>query len=397
MLLIFAVAFAASLFGNAVIVRYGSVTGVRMLDYDFSGVQKMHVLAVPRVGGVGIAFAAALACCFVSEGDAAMPKPAGLLACSAPALVAGFIEDITKHVSSRARFLSVIAAALLGCLILGAVIRRVDLPIVDAAPVVVAIAVALTVVAVAGLTNALNIIDGINGLSSLVGIFILASMAYVAYRVGDTFVMRTALVMIGAIGGFAVWNYPAGRVFLGDGGAYFIGFVIAELLVLLEAHPAVSTGYALLVSIYPTWETLFSMYRRRVMRGRPISAPDCLHLHTLIYRRARCRGAHGCDPHKRLRCNSETSPFLWLLTLLAVVPATLFWRNGTLMLVLICTFIALYAWLYASIVHFRTPRWLFIGRPLDTHTEAATGSADRSAGLLHVHHSENRGPKIDVS
>ncbi|AOJ05781.1 hypothetical protein WS70_23535 [Burkholderia mayonis] len=392
MLLIFVVAFAASLIGNAVIVRYASVNGMRMLDYDLRGVQKMHMLAVPRIGGVGIAFAAALACCFLSGTAALTPLPAALFACAAPALMAGLLEDVTKRVSPRARFLSVIAAALLGCLILGAVIRRVGLPIVDTALAVVPFAVVFTVVAVTGLTNALNIIDGVNGLSSVVGIFILASIACVAYHVGDAFVMWTALIMIGAIGGFAVWNYPAGLVFLGDGGAYFIGFVIAELLVLLEVHPAVSTWYAVLVSIYPTWETLFSMYRRKMVRGRPVSAPDCLHLHTLIYRRARRCGAHGCDRHKRLLSNSGTAPFLWLLTLLAVVPATLFWRNGVLMFVSICAFIALYVWLYASIVHFRTPRWLFVGRP--SNTEA--GRADRNAALARVHHSEHRGSENDV-
>ena len=393
MLLIFAVAFAASLLANAVIVRYGGVKGMCLLDHDLRGVQKMHVSAVPRIGGAGIAFAAALAC-FAPGGLAEASKAALLLACSSPALAVGFLEDVTKQVSPRARLLSVMAAALLCCLILGAVIGRVDLPIGDFALTLFPLAVAFTVVAVAGLSNAFNIIDGVNGLSSVVGIFILASIAYVAYRVGDAFVMRTALIMIGAIGGFVVWNYPAGLVFLGDGGAYFIGFMIAELLVLLlAAHPAISAWYALLVSIYPVWETLFSMYRRRVVRGRPVGAPDCVHLHTLIYKRVCCRGVHGCEPRQRLRSNSGTSPFLWLLTLLAVVPATLFWHNGMLMVMLICAFIAVYVWLYASIVHFRTPRWLLVGRLAGT----ATVSAGRSERLARVHRSENRESSIDVS
>jgi UDP-N-acetylmuramyl pentapeptide phosphotransferase/UDP-N-acetylglucosamine-1-phosphate transferase len=393
-MLLFTVAFAASLLATTVIVRYAGVKGVRLLDDDLRGVQKMHILAVPRVGGVGIAFAAVLASVLAGALEATPKTPALLLACSAPALAAGFIEDVTKHVSPRARLLCVMAAALLACLILGAVIERVDLPIGDAALTFIPLAIAFTVVAVAGLTNALNIIDGINGLASVVGIFIFASIAYVAYRVGDAFVTRTSLIMIGSVGGFVVWNYPAGLVFLGDGGAYFIGFMIAELLVLLlAAHPSISAWYALLVSIYPTWETLFSMYRRKVVRGMPIDVPDRVHLHTLMYKRVRCRGMHACEPRKSLRRNSGTSPYLWLLALLGVVPATLFWHNGVLMVVLVCLFIALYVWLYAAIVRFRTPRWLFV-RSI-AHT--ATVGCNDDEGPESVRHSKNRESSVDVS
>ena len=61
----------------------------------------------------------------------------------------------------------------------------------------------------------------------------LAALAYVSFQVGDMVVMSLALAAIGAILGFFVWNFPAGLVFLGDGGAYFIGFWFAELSVLL--------------------------------------------------------------------------------------------------------------------------------------------------------------------
>jgi UDP-N-acetylmuramyl pentapeptide phosphotransferase/UDP-N-acetylglucosamine-1-phosphate transferase len=76
---------------------------------------------------------------------------------------------------------------------------------------------------------AFNIIDGYNGLSSMVAVIILAGIAYVAFQVEDHAIMIAALAMIGALAGSLVLNYPRGLFFLGDGGAFLIGFWIAEL------------------------------------------------------------------------------------------------------------------------------------------------------------------------
>jgi len=88
-------------------------------------------------------------------------------------------------------------------------------------------------IAVGGIANAINIVDGYNGLSGVLVVFILGAMAYVAFLVGDSFILDTCLTLMGAIVGFLVWNFPRGKIFLGDGGAYFIGFMIGELSVLL--------------------------------------------------------------------------------------------------------------------------------------------------------------------
>jgi UDP-N-acetylmuramyl pentapeptide phosphotransferase/UDP-N-acetylglucosamine-1-phosphate transferase len=266
------------------------------------------------------------------------------------------IEDLTKRVSVRARLLSAMLAALLGAFLLNGVVSRVDLPLVDPILSVAPIAIGLTVLAVAGLTNAVNIIDGFNGLAAVVAILIFGSIGYVAHEVGDLLVMSTALTMIGAIGGFAIWNYPAASIFLGDGGAYFIGFTIAELLVLLVArHPSVCAWYAMVVAIYPLFETLFSIYRRRIVRGRPVGAPDGIHLHTLIFKRIVRKGS---DPRQRQRRNARTSPYLWVLSMIGIVPASLFWHNPVVLAVTAVVFAVAYVWLYTAIVRFKTPRWL---------------------------------------
>jgi UDP-GlcNAc:undecaprenyl-phosphate GlcNAc-1-phosphate transferase len=148
--------------------------------------------------------------------------------------------------------------------------------------------------------------------------------------------------------GFLIWNFPRGMLFAGDGGAYFLGFAIAELAVLLvHRNSEVSPWFALLVLWYPVWETLYSMYRRK-RRGHSPADPDGLHLHTLVYRRIlRLR-----NPVMR---SAATTVCLVGLSLLTVVPAALFWEETWLLQAFAAGFAGIYLWLYWRIVRFRTP------------------------------------------
>ena len=219
-------------------------------------------------------------------------------------------------------------------------------------------ACALTVFAVTGVAHAVNIIDGFNGLASMCAMLMLLAVGYVAYQVGDTTIFSTALIAAGAVFGFFVWNYPAGLVFLGDGGAYLLGFLLAELsLLLLHRNPAVSPIFPLLLCAYPIFETVFTIYRRRVIRGVAAGAPDGIHLHTLIYRRViRQFSARVLQtPNRR---NSMTAPYLWMLCLMSVIPALLWWDNTAALTGFLVLFMVSYVVLYWRILMFKTPRWL---------------------------------------
>lgn len=254
-------------------------------------------------------------------------------------------------------------AAALAAYLLDARIVRIDLHFLDSVLAVPLISGAITVLAVAGVANAINIIDGFNGLASMVAMMMFVSLAYVAFQVGDPLIVTAAFAMIGAILGFFIWNFPAGHIFLGDGGAYLIGFILAECGILLVLrNPQVSAWYPVLMLIYPIFETLFSIYRRRVLKGVPAGYPDGVHLHTLIYQRLMRWAVGSKDERHIVRRNSMTSPYLWLLSLLAVLPATLFWNNRVVLLIFIGLFIILYVWLYWKIVRFRSPRWMIIKR-----------------------------------
>jgi len=330
-------------------------------DHDLDGPQKFHAVPVPRVGGLGIACSMLLAAIVADWTAGTRGSHTGLIlmACALPAFATGLLEDLTKTVSARWRLLATAVSAGLAIWLLNALIVRTGIPGLDwlvswpVGPVFV------TVLAVAGIANSVNIIDGFNGLASMCVVIMLAALAYVAFQVGDVLVATLALAGIGAVLGFFIWNFPAGLIFLGDGGAYFLGFLVAELaILLLVRNPDVSPIFPLLVCIYPVFETVFSIYRRRFLRAVPPSMPDGIHLHSLIYRRV-MRWAVGSRSAKALtRRNSMTSPYLWLLCMLSVVPAVLFWDNTLLLAVALVLFVVSYVVLYWRIVRFKSPRWL---------------------------------------
>jgi UDP-N-acetylmuramyl pentapeptide phosphotransferase/UDP-N-acetylglucosamine-1-phosphate transferase len=334
------------------------------LDGDFHGVQKHHTHAVARIGGIPIFLAVVVASALSIVRQPQMASwLATLIACATIALSGGIAEDYTGKVSpSRRLFLTMLAAAL-GYWLLDARVGRLDLPWGVVPLPSIWIALPLTLLAVAGIANAINIIDGFNGLAGVISIFMLLSLSYVALQVGDMFVLVAALIVAGATAGFLIWNYPVGLIFLGDGGAYFLGFLLGELaLLLVVRNPQVSTWYAALLLIYPAFETIFSAYRRMFVRGKSPTLPDGIHLHSLIFRRIVQWTVGPREARSLMKRNARTSPYLWLFSLLAVIPATVFWESSGALMFFCLLFIISYLWLYGRIVRFKSPRWLFLSK-----------------------------------
>lgn len=360
--------FVFSLFCSSLItfliVRLDHLHSHLSADHDLFGVQKVHAVPVPRIGGIGIFVA--LVCTVFWLWLTEWPHRNFLLSFLVPSFlvfVIGLLEDLTKRVSVRMRLMVTMFAALIGCLLLNATVRTFGIQAVDTLFQINLIALVFTVVAVAGVANAVNLIDGFNGLSGGVCLTALLALAAVTYMVGDNALCTLSLVCAGAVAGFLMWNYPNAKIFLGDGGAYLVGFVIAELSVLLhERNTQVSVLFPLLLMIYPIFETLFSIYRRKFVRGQSPGEPDAMHLHQMINKRLVRWRVKAHTESIRSRGNSLTSPYLWVLNKLAVIPAMLFWNNSLILLAFIILFTGTYVWLYGTIVQFRAPHWLFLYR-----------------------------------
>jgi UDP-N-acetylmuramyl pentapeptide phosphotransferase/UDP-N-acetylglucosamine-1-phosphate transferase len=281
------------------------------------------------------------------------------LAASLPVFVAGISEDLTKRIGIKIRLMAGFLSGLIFLFLFDITTIPFGLGALDLwlnHPWFVVIFLAF---GVAGISNAYNIIDGFNGLASMVAIISALAITYVALKVGDPLVLNLALILIGAIAGFFLWNYPRGLIFLGDGGAYLIGFSISCLSILLVArNPSVSPWFAIMVNAYPIFETLFTIWRRSIHQGKNPGLPDGAHFHSLIYRRI-MRWANPGD--QSYWANAKTSPYLWVLSSLGVIPALLWWHSTLALMMSALVFVLLYNLIYRQIVTFRTPSWL--GRP----------------------------------
>ncbi len=358
MFIIFVAVFFFSLFVCLLIIKYQGKSEKYLCDTDLDSVQKFHTKPVPRIGGLGIFCGFCLTITLAAFWWQAY-HIFYLLIATLPAFIAGFAEDLTKKIRPLPRLIATFLAAILGFWLLKAGLVRLGISSIDSAlRYYWFLSLILTVFAVGGVSHAINIIDGYNGLASMVTMMIFIALAYISSKVGDHLLSSVALGMVAAVAGFFLLNYPRGLIFLGDGGAYLLGFLVAELSVLLVTlHPSVSPWFPLLLLIYPVIETLFSIYRRKVIKKTAVSMPDALHLHTLIYRRV---VTWAIDEDQFFDRNSLTSPYLWLLSSLSVIPACIFWNNTPALIILIVLFVFTYLLLYTWLIKFRIPAWLKI-------------------------------------
>jgi UDP-N-acetylmuramyl pentapeptide phosphotransferase/UDP-N-acetylglucosamine-1-phosphate transferase len=361
----FAICFLVGLFATLFIMRSSMRHSHFSADHDLNGPQKFHGRPVPRVGGTGVMLAIVAGAVIAQVSESPTAKQLWLLiGCSLPAFLAGITEDLTKNVSPRRRLFATAVSAGLAIWLLDAVIIRTDIPGVDLLTQWIPFALLLTIFVIAGVANAINIIDGFNGLASMCVLMMILALAYVAFQVGDTFVFTASLITAGAVLGFFVWNFPAGLIFLGDGGAYLLGFLLGELSILLvHRNPGVSPMFPLLLCAYPVFETIFTMYRRKFVRGVATGAPDGIHLHTLIHRRLiRWTLENNLERRRLTRRNSMTSPYLWLLCITSIIPSVLWWDSTATLSWFLLAFVIAYVWLYSRIVRFKTPRWMVFRR-----------------------------------
>lgn len=253
-----------------------------MCDGNQSAVQSAHISPTPRIGGVAIGSGLLVSIFLVPS---AIQYTYALFVLSLfPVFLAGLAEDLGYGVSPRWRLIAAALSSLLAIILLDAWVGRADLPGVDWLLGFVPLAVIFTMFATAGVCNAFNLIDGLNGLSSGVGIITALGLAAVAHLSGQAHLASISFMLIAALMGFLVFNFPWGKIFLGDAGAYSLGHALAWFSVLLMFRvPELSPWAVVLIFFWPLADTGFSIYRRR-RSGRPTDQPDRLHFHQLVMR-----------------------------------------------------------------------------------------------------------------
>ena len=270
----------------AVLVMRAVIRGAQRFNlFDRPGVRKVHEQPIPRLGGIGIAAAmlATLLAALVMDnaiGEAlrsAQTQVVVILAAGAFMLVVGVIDDV-RGLSVRVKFAAQVLAAIVVCMF-GVRIELASLG--HGAEVGLGwLSWPVTIFWIVGLTNTVNLIDGLDGLAGGISAVACGVIGVIALYAGQPAIAAMMLVMLGSLTGFLFFNFNPAKIFMGDGGAYFVGFILAacSVLCMAKAVTVVSLALPLLVLGVPILDTLFSILRRLLQR-RSIFAPDRGHIH----------------------------------------------------------------------------------------------------------------------
>ena len=333
--------------------------GVFSMD-PTQGIQKFHTAPTPRIGGIPIVLA--LLITWANSSPEIQTILAPILFAGTPAFLFGLAEDLTKKIGVVQRLLATMASGLLAWWITDYSLSRLDIWGVDQLMQFTFFSVVFTAFAVGGIANAINIIDGFNGYASVTCTIAFIGFALIAFRVGDQNLALVSLILAASAWGFFWVNWPFGKLFLGDGGAYFLGFALAWIAVLLiERNPSVSVFSALVICILPITEVLFSIFRRKVRNDHP-EKPDNLHFHSLLQRRYLRRWL--VKWHSLAR-NSLVGILMGLMGLAPALTANLIYDNTLYCVITSLVFAIGYVAVFARMVrhHWSSPIGFLILKP----------------------------------
>jgi UDP-GlcNAc:undecaprenyl-phosphate/decaprenyl-phosphate GlcNAc-1-phosphate transferase len=245
--------------------------------------QKIHFVDTPRIGGVCIFFG--LTCLIFFKNENSYKEMLFYILVSAPCFFAGLLEDIIRNVRPIIRLLSSILSGVLFVVLMDYRISSVDIYFFDIILSYSFISMLITILAVATYSQAINIIDGLNGLALGVCLTIFTSLFILSYMYEDHLLNFYCLIFIGLILGLFIFNFPFGKIFLGDGGAYFLGVASAVTSIMLfERNSQISPLCILLLLFYPIYEITRSLLRRIIFKTGSVFKPDNLHFHSHLYK-----------------------------------------------------------------------------------------------------------------
>jgi UDP-GlcNAc:undecaprenyl-phosphate GlcNAc-1-phosphate transferase len=288
-LTLFAIALSSSLFLTPVLRRAAQRLG--WVDTPSDG-RRLHTLPVPRVGGVAIYCSVGLALAALPFVDNRVTEVLGqsrrevvaVLLSSTFVFAYGLFDDLVGA-KAKWKFIAQGAAALL-LFALGVRIHAVTVPLVGSFEIPTILSLIFTLVWVIGISNAFNLIDGLDGLATGAALFASLVMAAASLVNGRPLVTVVSLALVGALTGFLRYNFNPASIFLGDSGALFTGFLLAALSITgtQKASTAVAVAIPLMAFALPVIDTGFAV-ARRFISGQPLFEGDREHIHHKLLER----------------------------------------------------------------------------------------------------------------
>ena len=277
MIFAFIVSFAFTFATTPLVRRFAFKIGAIDIPKDN---RRMHKKPTPRIGGLAIIFGFTVATlCFAQPSR----QLYGTLAGAAIIAVMGAIDDC-KNLPAKLKFVIQIIAALV-------VVFAGDIKIdVFTNPNFLSdnpywvlpewLSVTLTVIWIVFITNAVNFIDGLDGLAAGVSAIMSISLVFISIRVGEYSIAILGIALMGSCFGFLPFNFNPAKIFMGDTGSTFLGFMLATLSIqgVFKSYAVISFAVPLLILGLPLFDALFAMIRR-ILRGQSPMTADRGHLH----------------------------------------------------------------------------------------------------------------------
>lgn len=240
--------------------------------------RKVHTRIMPRLGGFAIYISFIVGILVLQpKSEVAVPIIIG----SIIIIITGILDDLVE-LSAKYKLIGQLIAAFV-VVLNGVQVQYINLPFGGVLEFGI-LSIPLTILWIVGITNAINLIDGLDGLAAGVSSIALITISGMAIFKGDVFVSSLALIVLGSTLGFLIYNFHPAKIFMGDTGALFLGYIISVLSLLgFKNVTMISLIVPVIILGVPISDTVFAIIRRLVNK-QPLAEADKSHLHHCLLR-----------------------------------------------------------------------------------------------------------------
>jgi UDP-GlcNAc:undecaprenyl-phosphate/decaprenyl-phosphate GlcNAc-1-phosphate transferase len=242
--------------------------------------QRLHQDEIPRIAGLIIYLFLSIVAFFLVKSHYLNVILISVL----PIVLIGSKEDLFHNTSPKLRLIMMILSAGLFIFLLPTQLPEVDFPVINQALSIGFMKELFFIFSILVIINGNNLIDGVNGNLAFTNVIQLISLLIMASIVGDDALAQLVCLLLIPLIVFTLFNFPFGKIFCGDTGAYFYGFAVsATIIYLFGVNNEILSWNAVLILIYPSMELLFSFVRKKIFEKKSPFIADAKHLHSLIF------------------------------------------------------------------------------------------------------------------
>ena len=320
--------------------KYKNILGLEFARYR--GIQRIHIKETPRLGGLIIVFSVWSYSLFTSISEIKTILHLMLISLL-PCLLVAFREDLFHDMKPRIRLISLLISALFFLILYKGPFPLIELPYIGEITLPPLALLVLYSFAMLGIANGMNLIDGVNALSASTALSILGSILFLAHHEKDSVMLAVTFIIMLNCFIFLLFNYPWGRIFLGDLGAYSLGMISSMLIIIFYArHPNLPSLGAVLILIYPATEVIFSLVRR-LLNGTSPYRPDKEHMHLKIFQFFRAESTF-----KRV-ANTIVTPLLSIFWLFPLIVMPWVYQKPAYIIIASLFFVMAYLYIYKKL------------------------------------------------